>query len=66
MDGGIMGPSDRRIIAAALSQWDLSPSRLPVNYVSSCLVCSCSGLGNSAPLALMWLAPLSPIYKLIS
>lgn len=66
MDGGIIGPSDKRIIAAALPQWDLSPSRLPVNYVSSCLVCSCSGLGSSAPLALMWLAPPSPICTLIS
>lgn len=55
MDGGIMGPSDIEIIAVALHQWDLSPSRLPVNYVSSCLACSCGGLGSSGCLALMWL-----------
>ena len=52
MDGGIKGPSDRGIIAAAPHQWDLSPSRLPVNYVSSCLVCSCGRSENSG--ALLW------------
>lgn len=62
MDGGIMGPSDRGIIAAALHRWDLSPSRLPVNYVSSCLVCSCSSLGSGGCLALMWLPLPSRVY----
>lgn len=57
-----MGPSDRGITAAALHRWDLSPSRLPVNYVSSCLVCS--SLGNSGYLALMWLPLPRRICKL--
>lgn len=44
MDGGIVGPSDRGITAAALHRRDLSPSRRPVDYVSNCSV------------PLMWLA----------
>lgn len=56
MDGGIMGPSDRGITASALHRWDLSPSGLPVNYVSSCLVCSRRRLWEQwLPSFLMWL-----------